>query len=193
MKTLIIRNEDIAKELSIPVLSFPKYTTQLINLANQNAQGTRPKIVGQMSELIQEFQGRTLAQWSLWYSQRVPGGIERATKRVFEMIRALQAAIDLIDEAMVKSWVTDLVISKTYAGLRIQDAILRHLASLRSVPLRLSTPAEEAMGIDGYLGGIPVSIKPTTYASKKMLPESLGAEVVYYEKTKQGVRVSIAE
>jgi hypothetical protein len=66
-------------------------------------------------------------------------------------------------------------------------------SSLRSVPLRLSTPAEEAMGIDGYLGGIPVSIKPTTYASKKMLPESLGAEVVYYEKTKQGVRVSIAE
>jgi len=34
--------------------SFPKYTTQIINIANQNAQGTRPKVVGQMSELIEK-------------------------------------------------------------------------------------------------------------------------------------------
>ena len=27
---------------------FPKYTTQLINIASQNAQGTRPSVVGQM-------------------------------------------------------------------------------------------------------------------------------------------------
>ena len=32
--------------------AFPKYTTQLMNLANQTAQGTRPKVVGQMSELF---------------------------------------------------------------------------------------------------------------------------------------------
>lgn len=33
---------------------FPKYTSQLINLANQNAQGSRPKTVGQLSELFPE-------------------------------------------------------------------------------------------------------------------------------------------
>jgi len=42
------------------VPEYPKYTTQLLNLANQNAQGTRPKVVGQMSELIREFDGRTV-------------------------------------------------------------------------------------------------------------------------------------
>lgn len=42
---------------------FPKYTTQILNLANQNAQATRPKVVGQMSELIKEFTGRTLEEW----------------------------------------------------------------------------------------------------------------------------------
>lgn len=34
---------------------FPKYTTQIINIANQNAGGTRPKVVGQMSELIIDY------------------------------------------------------------------------------------------------------------------------------------------
>ena len=84
MKSFLIRNDDIAKGLSIPGATFPKYTTQLINLANQNAQCTRPKVVGQMSDLIQEFKGRTLTEWSLWYSGRMPRGIERATKRVFQ-------------------------------------------------------------------------------------------------------------
>ncbi len=45
---------------SIIVLEFPKYTTQLMNLANQNSQGTRPKVVGQMSDLIQEFDGKKI-------------------------------------------------------------------------------------------------------------------------------------
>ncbi len=31
---------------------FPKYTSQLINWANQNAQGTRPAVVGQMLALF---------------------------------------------------------------------------------------------------------------------------------------------
>jgi hypothetical protein len=34
---------------------FPKYTTQIMNPANQNAQGTRPKVVGQMNEIIEEY------------------------------------------------------------------------------------------------------------------------------------------
>jgi hypothetical protein len=36
-------------------------------LANQNAQGTRPKVVGQMSELIKEFPGKDVAEWEEWY------------------------------------------------------------------------------------------------------------------------------
>ena len=53
MKKLKMRNEEITQLLDADVVSFPKYATQLINLANQNAQGTRPEVVGQMSELIQ--------------------------------------------------------------------------------------------------------------------------------------------
>jgi len=34
----------------------------------------------------------------------------------------------------------------------------------------MAVPEEEAKGIDGYIGDIPISIKPQTYESKQMLP-----------------------
>ena len=58
-----IRNDKLTQDLVGTTIEFPKYTTQLINLANQNAQGTRPKVVGQMSDLIQEFGGKKYDDW----------------------------------------------------------------------------------------------------------------------------------
>ena len=48
---LKIKNAELVSDIVGEVNEFPKYTTQLINLANQNAQGTRPIVVGQMSDL----------------------------------------------------------------------------------------------------------------------------------------------
>jgi hypothetical protein len=39
---ITISNEELRAILSGEPPEFPKYTRQLINLANQNAQGTRP-------------------------------------------------------------------------------------------------------------------------------------------------------
>jgi hypothetical protein len=50
-----ISNVEILSDVVGEEPEFPKYTTQLMNLANQNAQGTRPRVVGQMSELIKEL------------------------------------------------------------------------------------------------------------------------------------------
>ena len=47
-----IKNKDLIRELIGETKDFPKYTSQIINLANQNAQGTRPRVVGQLTELI---------------------------------------------------------------------------------------------------------------------------------------------
>ena len=50
-----LRNELIEDFNGSESFSFPKYTSQLINWANQNAQGTPPSVIGQMSELFPEF------------------------------------------------------------------------------------------------------------------------------------------
>ena len=171
--------------------NFPKYATQIINLANQNAQATRPKVVGQMSELIKEFTGRTLEEWEEWYLKRYPDSIDEATKKILEMINNFKDVIDQIDESMIRQWVRDLVIVKTFIGLRFQEAVLKKIANKFGIKYRLSTPEEESKGIDGYVGNIPTSLKPITYQSKKMLTEKIDADIIYYEKQKDGVKITI--
>ncbi len=45
MKKIKITNDKITSLLTEESPIFPKYATQIINLANQNAQGTKPKVV----------------------------------------------------------------------------------------------------------------------------------------------------
>ena len=67
---------EIKAYLEIPGPEFPKYVSIFINLANRFSQGTRPRIVGQMSDLIQEFEGKTFAEWEKWYYEKIKDGIE---------------------------------------------------------------------------------------------------------------------
>ena len=97
-----IKNDEIRKLLEIDTPQFPKYATQIINLANQNSQATRPKVVGQMSELIKEFQGKTLKEWEEWYLSKHPDAIETSTQKILNMINNFKEVIHQIDEEMVK-------------------------------------------------------------------------------------------
>ena len=77
MKSKIkISNKEIKELLEIQSFEFPKYSTQLLNLANQNSQATRPKVVGQMSELVQEFSGQSIKEWEKWYLKKYPNSIK---------------------------------------------------------------------------------------------------------------------
>jgi MjaI restriction endonuclease len=188
-----LTNDDIRRYLDIETPQFPKYTTQLINLANQNAQGTRPRVVGQMSDLIQHCTGQTLAEWEQWYLERKPDAIRMATEKVLEMVKSLNDAMRKTDKQMVETWVRDLVIVKTFVGLRFQEAILKRGAEIRGMDYRLSDFVEESKGIDGYIGDVPVSIKPKTYKTKASLQEEIAAKIIYYEKVKNGIEVDYEE
>lgn len=188
-----LTNYEIRRYLDIESIEFPKYTTQLLNLANQNAQGTRPKIVGQMSELIQHFTGKTLPEWEEWYLKQKPDAIRNATERILQMLNNLKNAIEKIDREMVEEWVRDLVIVKTFMGLRFQEAILKKCAEVKSVDYRLSDFREESKGIDGYIGDIPISIKPETYKIKAALREDIAVKIIYYKKIKNGIEIDFSE
>jgi hypothetical protein len=193
MKKVRIKNEEITRLLDAEVVSFPKYATQLINLANYYSHGTRPEVVGQMSDLIQEFKGRKLREWEEWYLDQHPEAIEKATAKILQMMENFKKVITLIDAEMIETWVRDLVIVKTFVGLKFQEAILRHIASSVEKSYRLADPEEEAKGIDGYIGETPISIKPQSYESKPMLPESIDVRIIYYEKVKDGINLYFEE
>ncbi len=189
MPKLKLTNEEIRLYLGSPSSEFPKYTTQLINLANQNAQGTRPKVVGQLSELIQKFPGKKLAEWEEWYLKSHPEAISAATAKIVEMLTQLKGAMNKIDRKLVEQWVRDLVVVKTFVGLRFQEAILKKVAERKNEKCRLATPEEESKGMDGFIGDIPVSIKPATYQSKRMLSEMIETGIIYYTKKKDGIEI----
>ncbi|MCB1156510.1 MAG: MjaI family restriction endonuclease [Leptospiraceae bacterium] len=190
---LKIKTTELIKVIQTNQAEFPKYTTQLINLANQNAQGTRPKIVGQMSELIQEFDGDNFDDWENWYIDKYPKAIENATDRIFEMITNLKEAIQHVDRDLVEKWVHDLVVVKTFIGLKFQKILLQKIAEKYEVEYKASTPQEESKGIDGYIGKIPVSIKPDTYKIKNQLNEKIEVPIIYYTKVKDGISVDLEE
>ncbi|MEW6619188.1 MAG: MjaI family restriction endonuclease [bacterium] len=185
--------EEIRKYLDIETPEFPKYVAPLINLANQYAQGTRPRVVGQMSEIIQEFEGKTLSEWEKWYLEKKPDAIKNAIEKILQKLKELKNSLNKIDQKMVEQWVIDLVIVKTFAGLRFQEAILKKGAEIKKTNYRLSEPDEESKGIDGYIGDISVSIKPHTYEVKAALPEHIDIKIIIYKKIDNGIEVDYGE
>lgn len=172
---------------------FPKYTTQILNLANQTAQGTRPKVVGQMSDLVKDCPEKTYKGWIRWYEAGHPKAIEEASDRIWGQVQKYQAAAHLISREMVESWVRDLVLAKTFVGLKTQDTVLDVLSQRLDLgPVKRASPAEEAQGIDGHLGTVPVSIKPETYRSQ-ILPERISVPIVYYEKLDDSLVIDARE
>lgn len=169
---------------------FPKYTTQLMNLANQNSQGTRPRVVGQMSELVEESEARSFEEWKSWYLERHPDAVARAAEKVRGGIEKLREAIEKIDDALVEQWVEDLVLVKTAEGLLIQGAIFNYLSEKVGQSYRPSTSTEEARGIDGYIGYTAVSVKPESYRSKvSTKQEEIDAAMVFYKKTNKYLHI----
>lgn len=192
-----ISNENIQGYNENTPHNFPKYTSQLINLANQNAQGTRPAVVGQMSELFTEFMETseeiTIENWESWYSERYPDASEKAVQRIYDHVLNLKNAISQITPQMINEWVEDLIIQKTFNGLYVQKAILHSLSEKRGLPYRLATPEEESIGIDGYVGDTPYSIKPDTYKTMEHLPETINVKMIYYTKTKTGLKIEVED
>lgn len=184
-----ISNKEIEDLSTAESYEFPKYTTQIINLVNSNAQGTRPKVVGQMSELIQEFDGKSLAEWIEWYNIKQPTAINDATDRIYEKFIEMRQAMARIDRALVEQWVKDLVYTKTYCGLKFQEAIIAYIANLLGKTYRLANIQEEAQGIDGFIGNKPLQIKSVTYKMESRLSETINVPIVYYDKKKDGISV----
>ena len=189
MSRTIRLSEDEREELVADIdPEFPKYTTQIMNTANQNSQGTRPATVGQLNEIIEEYKEQypegDFEDWRQFYFENYDGdkNIEEATDKVFDMVVKMREAAEEIDREMVNRWVKDLILCKTYTGLgRNEEAILKKLSEEYDLPYELGTAEDESKGIDGYLGSQPVSVKPITYKQKARLQENIDAPIVYYE------------
>jgi hypothetical protein len=120
-----------------------------------------------------------------------PDAIQKASEKIVEMVDNFKNVMSKIDRQLVENWVRDLVIIKTFIGLKFQEAVLEKIGELLKKDYRLATPEEESHGIDGFVGGIPVSIKSESYKIKNSLSEHIEAKIVYYQKVKDGLVIDI--
>ncbi len=142
---------------------FPKYTSSLINLANNTSQATRPRVVGQMSELVQEFKLShpevNLRTWREWYTEKYPDAVEQATTKTYALLKKYRDALTKVDKDMVREWVEDLVFKKSYQGILYQEVCIKKTAEHFGQTWRLARPAEESQGINGFIHTVPVQVK----------------------------------
>jgi hypothetical protein len=109
------------------------------------------------------------------------------------MITNLQNAAAQINKAMVRDWIEELVIIKTFSGLKFQEAILKKLSLHFNTTYRLAKPKEESLGIDGFIGTKAISIKPLTYQTKQGLNETIDIPIIYYDKKKSQIVIEFDE
>jgi hypothetical protein len=93
-----------------------------------------------MSELIKEFKGKKLEEWETWYLNKYPEAIERAKTKILQMMENFKEVITRIDAQMIETWVKDLVIVKTFVGLKFQEAIMKRVAETMGKAYRMSDP-----------------------------------------------------
>ena len=189
------RERLVAEEVEEFPIEFPKYTTQLLNPANRFAQSTRDDVVGNMSELIEEFREKhpegTFEDWVNFYFEEYDGEqrIEDATEKMYPMVEKMKEAFEQVDREMTQDFVRDLVLFKTYEGFDIQEAILRKLGNKCDAETRRATAEEERKGIDGYIGDQPVQVKAETY--KDNLQNNIGVPIVYYDENKSNKAMTV--
>lgn len=182
MARITIPREALRQAFEVPPPDLPKYATQLLNLANQIAQATRPAKVGRLHELFEQLNPQTVEEWKTRYLQEHADAIDEAVERIAEQLEKFRESIEHIGDNEIRAWLMDLIIYKTWEGLKIQDLILSWLAQKRQRSFRRASPEEEARGIDGFIGEEAVSIKPESYKSKApQLPEKIRCVIIYYE------------
>ena len=170
-----------------------KYIGSVINLGNSFSQATRPKHVGQMSDLIQRFRNESdnhdVDSWESFYGNEIGHEkIENASTKIWHCVQQIKENLEQLKEEDVYEWTKDLIINKTHAGLQIQLDVLEIISN--GLPYRLATTEEESQGIDGYVADEPVSIKPKTYKTHRASTiEDIPCRVVYYTNGNAGLKV----
>lgn len=175
--------------------NFPKYTTQILRIANQNSHGTRKETVGKMTDIFPVFlesgEPETVDSWRQWYIERYPGNKEKAVEKISDHIEKLKEAVELIDDEMISKWVDELLFLKTFTGLKYQYAILNFLARDQGKVYKMPTADEEGQGIDGYIDDIAYSVKSKTYnyieqKHEEKIKNRVDVKMVFYSENDKG-------
>lgn len=148
---------------------WPKYSTQMLNVAGQNCKAFDVKKVGSAKETWLEMRGQgirgTFENWCEFYDATpLSKNIPVQAQKLFEMITKMQ--IGGITKEMCEDYIKEVLYNKTHMGMAGEEMALQAVAEYYGAELRFSTAEEEAQGIDGWIGDQPAQVKPEGSAFK---------------------------
>jgi len=148
---------------------WPRYATQLLNIAGQNSQAFRPKYIGSCKDAWLKMRSDgikgTLSEWEKYHSDNFGSEcLVEAGKKIHDMI--VKMNVGNITEEMCIDYVKEVVYNKTHMGMGGEEVAVRVVADYYGLPYRFSTAEEESQGIDGWAGDYPIQVKPHDSAFK---------------------------
>lgn len=187
---ILLKPKDIRGKDVGAAYEFPGLTAELIALASRLSGATTRKKLGNPMAVIEEFKGKQFEDWASFYEEERPGAIDTASNEIFDTIEKLRQALGQVDEQLVRHWVEEAVLKRTYAVWRIHETILKHIAKLQGKAFRQADDGEVEEGIDGFIDERPFSVRPVSHYFKGPPEEEAEqVDVVYYEKAKNGLKI----
>lgn len=177
IKKILGKRINVKKLLKNTSMNFPKYVYPLIDTANFIVGGSRSCNVGKLHNLIKKRKFNSLNEWKKWYSKNYPYAIENSSTKIAETIISFIESITHSKRISKKrkkciykyskEFLSNLIFDKTFVGMKIQEVILIKLSKMMQSNYTWASGSDDSKGIDGYVGNIPISIKPVTCRFKK--------------------------
>jgi len=105
--------------------------------------------------------------------------------KVFELIQKHAEALKQVTLEQTQQEVNALFYEKSFIGQAIQQRVLKQLACIYDIKLKLPSDRDEKQNIDGWLDGLPVSVKPHSHKrSDAALRGALPTIVIEYYQVK---------
>ena len=172
---------------------WPKYATQLLNVAGQNALCFKADKIGSMKEMWLDFVATgatdTLENWeSYWMSKKGDSVLQWSADKLYDKAHN-DMGIQWITPELCRDYIEEVIFNKTHFGMGGEaNAIKVAAAYYETDDWRFSTAEEESQGIDGWIKGKPVQVKPADSFKKGHVHNGADTEktlVITYEKKKQ--------
>lgn len=168
-----------------------KYHSAFLNTVNKDARSSRPETVGKLAteifpEYLEQSTEASPIGWKEHYQEVYPEQYKEGLEKFKKQFDAEKEAINNITEQDLNDYYDDLMFNKTFAGLYVQDKILKDIADENNAIYRKPSATEEGRGIDGYIDDVPYSVKSETYRnSAAKNNETINAKMVYYTENKK--------
>jgi len=145
--------------------SFPVNSKPILNIATQNSQATRPKVVGSMKDQFTAFLTtgkRSVDEWETYYLQTCNGRakIQAATDLLYNYLNKMPVDHSVFTRDLAEKYITELTINKTHYGMSGEYHSVLAAAAYFDSGFRFSTAEEESHGIDAWINDRPVQVKP---------------------------------